>query len=188
MAIVVAGSVVIAAPAQLPPPKRSEYRIAIHCALKVLQLWRHADLVREYPVETGRGGLGKRRSGDHKTPLGDYEVTWMASKTSAKGHRIVDDKSWCTRNRFVYADSGPKLERLSAPCYGGEEATVISLNYPNATDQLKGYTGTCIHIHADRRLDKGMLKKSFGCIHMFPQDAGELYELVDIGTPVKILP
>ncbi len=178
----------MAAPPQLPPPERSEYRIAIHCALKMLQVWRHTELIREFPIETGHGGLGKRRAGDHKTPLGDYEITWMASKTSGKGHRIVDDKSWCKGNRFVYADSGPSLERLSAPCYGGEEATVISLGYPNAREQLKGYTGECIHIHADRRLDKGALKKSFGCIHMFPQDAREVYELVEIGTPVKILP
>ncbi len=173
---------------QLPAPKHSEYRIAVHCALGILQVWRSIDLVREYPVETGRGGLGKRRTYDHKTPLGDYEVTWMASRVSPKGHRIVEDKSWCNENSFVYADSGPPLERLSAQCYGGNEATVISISYPNAKDRLKGYTGCCIHIHADRRLDNGALKKSFGCIHMFPDNAKELYEIVDIGTPVKILP
>jgi len=51
-----------------------------------------------------------------------------------------------------------------------------------------GYTGTCIHIHADKHLVDGALTKSYGCIHMFPKDAIELYEMVDVGTPVKILP
>jgi murein L,D-transpeptidase YafK len=139
-------------------------------------------------VETGKGGLGKKRSGDHATPIGEYEVSWMDSRNSPKGHKIIENKSWCTGNKFVYASSGSSLEKLWAECYGGDEATVISINYPNSKDRLKGFTGECIHIHADKRLEDGKLKKSYGCIHMFPKNAIELYELVDVGTPVKILP
>ena len=112
----------------------------------------------------------------------------MASRVSPKGNRIVSNRSWCKKNSFAYSASGPSIEKLWSASYGGDEATVISISYPNAKDQLKGYTGECIHIHADRRLDNGTLRKSYGCIHMFPDDAKELYELVDVGTPVKILP
>ena len=169
-------------------PKNNEFRIVIHCGLNLLQLWRNTELLREYPVESGKGGLGKHRSGDHCTPIGDYEVSWMASRNSSKGHKIVDLKSWCTGNKFVYASSGSSLEKLWAESYGGDEATVISINYPSAKDRQKGFTGECIHIHADKRLQDGMLKKSYGCIHMFPKNAMELYELINVGTAVKILP
>ncbi len=145
-------------------------------------------MVREYPIHVGKGGLAKIRSGDHKTPIGDYEVSWMASKVSDKGFDILEGKSWCRNNRFVYGSTGPKLEKLWARPYGGNEATVISINYPNLKDEMRGYTGDCIHIHADRRHKDGILAPSYGCIHMFPADAMELYELVDVGTPVKILP
>jgi murein L,D-transpeptidase YafK len=174
--------------AQIPEPKHAQYRIAIFCSKKVLQLWDKTELVREYPIECGRGGLWKRRSGDHKTPVGDYEITWMASRSRRKGHRIVDGRSWCKDNRFIDAATGPRLEKLWSDSYGGLEAAVISINYPNRKDTLRGFTGECIHIHANRYHQDGILKKSCGCIHMFPADANELYDLVDVGTPVKILP
>jgi murein L,D-transpeptidase YafK len=172
----------------LSTPKQSEYRIAIHCSRKVLQLWRHAELVTEYPIEVGKTGIHKRHSGDHRTPIGDYEISWMASRHSEKGHRVIDKKSWCIGNQFVYAPSGPLLEKLWADSYGGSQAAIISLNYPNAKDRKRGFTGECIHIHADLKIKDGALRKSYGCIHMFPADAVELYDIVDVGTPVKILP
>jgi len=177
-----------AEPPEILVPTRAEYRIAIHCGLKVLQIWRHTELVREYPIDTGKGGLGKRRGGDRRTPIGDYEITWMASRNLEKGHRIVDQRSWCKGNKFLDAETGPSLEKLWSEPYGGDEAAVMSINYPNAKDLKRGYTGECIHIHSDKRAQDGVLLKSYGCIHMFPKDANELYEIVNVGTPVKILP
>ena len=173
---------------QVPQPKHARYRIAILCSKKVLQLWDQTKLVKEYPIACGKGGIGKRRSGDHKTPVGDYEITWMASRARGKGHKIVDGRSWCKDNRFIDAPTGPSLEKLWSQSYGGSEAAVMSINYPNEKDGLRGFTGDCIHIHADKHLQDGMLRNSYGCIHMFPSDANELYDLVDVGTPVKILP
>lgn len=177
-----------AEPPQLPEPTRAEYRIAIHCSAKVLQLWRQTNLVAEYPIDTGKGGLGKKRSGDHRTPVGDYRISWMASRSLKKGHTIVDRRSWCKNNMFIDAATGPNLEKLWSDPYGGQDAVVMSIDYPNAKDRLRGFTGDCIHIHADKRHQDGVLKKSYGCIHMFPADARQLYEIVQVGTPVKILP
>lgn len=182
------GTVFAGEPPQVPEPKHAEYRIAIHCSRDVLQLWRHADLIREYPIGIGKGGIAKQRSGDHRTPVGDYEISWMASRTSDKGHRIVNNRSWCKGNSFVDAPTGPALEKLWSEPYGGDEAAVLSINYPNVKDRGRGFTGDCIHIHSDKRNQDGMLKKSYGCIHMFPADANELYQMVDVGTPVKIMP
>lgn len=174
-------------PPQLPEPVSSEYRIAIHCSRGLLQLWRHTELVREYPIEIGLG-IPKQQGGDHKTPIGDYLISWKASRVSTKGHRIIESRSWCRENRFVNASSGPPLEKLWTYPYGGDWATIMSINYPNEKDLRMGRTGDCIHIHADARVSDGMMKKSYGCIHMFPPDALELYEIVEVGTPVKILP
>jgi murein L,D-transpeptidase YafK len=171
----------------LPEPRSSNLRIAIHCGLRVLQLWQGEKLIKEYPAEVGKG-FPKRRGGDHRTPVGDYEISWMASRNSAKGHRIVDGRSWCAGGRFVDASSGSRYERLWSAPYGGDRATVISINYPNAKEKAMGYSGDCIHIHASAKLPQGALTKSYGCVHMFPKDAEELYEAVDVGVPVKILP
>jgi hypothetical protein len=173
---------------QTPHPQQGRLRIAIHCANKVLQLWRHTELIREYPIEVGKGGLSKKRGGDHRTPIGEYKISWMASRKSDAGLKIIEGRSWCSGNKFVYSDHGPALEKLWSDAYGGSEATVISINYPNEEESRKGYTGECIHIHAVKRPHDGLLRKSYGCIHMFAPDAMELYELVTVGTPVKILP
>jgi murein L,D-transpeptidase YafK len=156
--------------------------------LNVLQLWRENQLVREYPIETGKGGVGKQRSGDHRTPIGDYEVSWMACRDGSKGHKIIDQRSWCRGNCFIDASTGPPLEKLWTDSYGGDEAAVISINYPNSKDRQLGFTGDCIHIHACKRTRDGMMGKSYGCIHMYPKDAMELYDIVEVGTPVKMLP
>jgi len=173
---------------KLSVPKQSDYRIAIHCSRKVLQVWCQTDLIREYPIEIGKTGTHKQRSGDRRTPVGDYEITWMASRHSEKGRRVVDNESWCIENNFTYAKSGPSLEKLWTDSYGGDQAVIISINYPNSKDRQRGFTGECIHIHADKKTPEGMLEKSYGCIHMFPADAIDLYDIVDTGTPVKILP
>lgn len=162
--------------------------IVVHCSLGLLQVWHGSQLTDEYPAEIGRGGLDKRRSGDHKTPLGNYEISWMASRARDKGHRVIHGKSWCEKNRFVHADRGSPVEKLWSLSYGGRQSVVMSINYPNERDAAQGRTGNCIHIHATKHLRDGSLTKSLGCIHLFPKDALELYDAVEVGTPVKILP
>ena len=34
-----------------------------------------------FDVALGKGGLGKKKEGDHKTPLGDYWIKWMVSSS-----------------------------------------------------------------------------------------------------------
>ncbi len=177
-----------AEPPQLPKLQVWDTHIAIHCSLNLLQVWRDGVLIREFVVDTGKGGLGKKTEGDHKTPLGMYEISWMASRTSPHGLRIRERTSWCKENQFVYARSGPSMEKLWSDAYGGNQASVLSINYPNAKDMEMGRTGDCIHIHADKFHNGGVLRKSYGCIHMYPQDASELYSMVTIGVPVRIFP
>lgn len=80
------------------------------------------------------------------------------------------------------------MEKLWTKSYGGEEATVMSINYPNAIDRARGRTGDCIHIHSEKKISEGPLSESYGCIHLYTEHARELYEIVDVRTAVKILP
>jgi hypothetical protein len=110
----------------------------------------------------------------------------MACRDGSR-HKITDQRR-CRGNCFIDATTGPPLEKLWTDSYGGDEAAVISINYPNTKDRQRGFTGDCIHIHADKRTRGGVMGKSYGCIHMYPKDAMELYNIVEVGTPVKMLP
>lgn len=145
------------------------------------------NLIREYPIGIGKNGMGKTRTGDRKTPLGKYKILWKASRfrKTDGGHLIIEGKAFCGPNNMFTKDPnvGYSSERLWTSGYGGKKAVVMCINYPNAGDRRKGYTGGCIEIHAT--LLGGIGKQSsMGCIRMRPDDARELYKLVDVGTMV----
>ena len=157
---------------------------------KTLYLYDDEKIIFAFPCETGLSGMGKTEEGDRKTPIGRYEIIWMASK---KGNNdrdgalpIIDGITWCEDSEIYYGPEGPKDEKLWTDAYGGEDAVVMGLNYPNESDIEMGYTGDCIEIHATKRLKDGRLTPSGGCIKLFCDDALTLYNLVEIGTPVVI--
>jgi hypothetical protein len=41
-------------------------------------------LLKCYPVGLGLNGMGKTREGDKKTPVGEYEIIWKASRFAKK--------------------------------------------------------------------------------------------------------
>jgi len=145
------------------------------------------NMIREYPVGIGKNGMGKTKSGDKKTPLGQYKIIWKASRfwKTDGGHPIIDGKAFCGPKNIFTTDPnvGYSSEKLWTSGYGGKKAVVMCLDYPNSKDRSKGYTGGCIEIHAT--LLGGIGKQSsMGCIRMRPADARELYNLVDVGTMV----
>jgi hypothetical protein len=157
---------------------------------KTLYLYEGEGLAAFFACETGLGGMGKAREGDMKTPVGRYAIIWMASKrgdNSRPGtHFIIDGQTWCDESRLYYGPEGPAGERLWTDAYGGENAVVMGLDYPNEEDVCAGRTGDCIEIHASARLKDGRLTPSGGCIKMLPADALTLYNRVSVGTPVII--
>ncbi len=152
-----------------------------------LYLLRDGTIEEVFLISIGANDLGKRTEGDKKTPLGEYEISWMVSRHGNKGNKIKDGQTWCKNNTLYYGPSGPSGEKLWTLAYGGPEATVMGLNYPNAEDRKKGYTGGCIEIHASRHRKPEPLQPSAGCIKMYPDDALKLYNRVDIGTKVYIV-
>lgn len=152
-----------------------------------MYLLKHGIVEEVFPISIGAKGLGKRKMGDKKTPLGEYEISWMVSRHGNKGNRIIDGQTWCKNNTLYYGPSGPAGEKLWTGDYGGSEATVMGLNYPNEYDKKRGYTGSCIEIHSSRFQKLEPLQPSAGCIRMYPDDALKLYNHVDIGTKVYVI-
>lgn len=133
----------------------------------------------KYDVAIGSRGMGKTREKDHKTPVGTYHIKWMASK---KDGTIKDGTTWCSGNNLYYGSTGPSDEKLWTDSYGGSEAAVMGLDYPNSDDLSKKYTGGCIEIHASKSKTYGW--QSLGCVKMNPTDANEVYQAVKVGTKV----
>lgn len=147
-------------------------------------------LIKEYPIGIGKGGMGKTKEGDKKTPVGKYQIIWMASRFAKAdgGYPIIDGAAFCGPDNCFTTDPnvGYSSEQLWTEGYGGNEAVVLCLDYPNASDKQKGYSGGCIEIHATHLGGIGK-KSSYGCIRMKPSDARDLYNRVGIDTEVVIL-
>ncbi len=70
-----------------PPRCPRDPAIVVDTTRHVLGLCEAGHVVRELPVALGGGGVGKRREGDRKTPLGSYALG--APRVSAKFHLFV---------------------------------------------------------------------------------------------------
>ncbi|MFP4497051.1 MAG: murein L,D-transpeptidase family protein [Vulcanimicrobiota bacterium] len=165
-------------------------KIVVYCHHYYLKLYdRKGKVIKKYPVGIGSNGTGKTREGDRKTPLGNYRIIWKASRFAKTdgGHLIEDGKAFCGPDNIFTTDPnvGYSSEKLWTDGYGGSEAVVMCLDYPNETDRAKGYTGGCIEIHATKLGGIGK-RSSAGCIRMNPGDARDLYNQVKVGTPVII--
>jgi lipoprotein-anchoring transpeptidase ErfK/SrfK len=147
------------------------------------------DLIKTYPVGLGLKGMEKTKSGDKKTPSGEYIILWKASRfwETDGGYPIVEGAAFCGPNNIFTTDPniGYSDEQLWTDAYGGDQAVVMCLNYPNPSDVAKGYTGDCIEIHATLLGGIGEFC-SAGCIRMNPKDARELYHYVETRTKVHL--
>jgi len=143
--------------------------------------------IKSYTVGIGKNGMGKTKTGDEKTPIGKYKIIWKASVYAGQdgGNKIEENKAFCGPGGKFTADPqvGYSSESLWKEGYGGNEAVVMGIDYPNEDDKKKGYSGNCIEMHATHLGGLGE-KSSAGCVRMNPQEARELYKMVDVGTTV----
>lgn len=181
-----------------------------------------------FDVALGKGGLGKTREGDHKTPLGDYRIKWMVSRNGPPKQNpgglsslVIEGKTYAVLDTELYfgdliqirvktlADGTRKVSRdpddrpltreeieiargeeLWTDAYGGAQACVMALDYPNEEDRALGRTGSCIEIHASVNLELtgyDNYNGTLGCISLYPAYARRIYEHVNPGTPVRII-
>jgi D-alanyl-D-alanine dipeptidase len=181
-----------------------------------------------FDVALGKGGLGKKKEGDHKTPLGDYRIKWMVSSRGPSklnpgglSSTVVEGKTYAVLDTELFfgdlteirvkelpdgtrkvSDNGgdrpisrreiaiAQGEKLWTDSYGGDQAYVMALDYPNWEDRAQGKTGSCIEIHASLKLEEAGYNKytgTLGCVSLYPAYAQRIYTFVNPGTPVRII-
>lgn len=135
-----------------------------------LELYRRGDLVGAFPVVLGARPDGpKRYEGDGRTPEGVYHVS------AKRGHG-----RW---TYFIEIDYPNDTDRQAY------ESDAAAGRIPLFAQQLPGLGGR-VGIHGnDRPRDQASGRDwTKGCIAMRNEDVAVLYDLVDVGTPVVVLP
>jgi len=135
-----------------------------------LELYRRGGLVGAFPVVLGPRPAGpKRYEGDMRTPEGVYHVT---------GKRIHGRWSY-----FIEIDYPNDADRAAF------DSEAAAGRIPLFAQQLPGLGGR-VGIHGnDRPRDQASGRDwTKGCIAMRNEDVAVLYDLVDVGTPVVVLP
>jgi len=135
-----------------------------------LELYRRGGLVGAFPVVLGARPDGpKRYEGDMRTPEGVYRVT---------GKRV--------HGRWTYFIEIDYPNEADLRAYESEAAAG---RIPLFARQLPGVGGR-VGIHGnDRPRDQASGHDwTKGCIAMRNEDVAVLYDLVDVGTPVVVLP
>ncbi|MEW5755757.1 MAG: L,D-transpeptidase [Pseudomonadota bacterium] len=132
--------------------------IIVNKIKKTLHVYNAGKLIKSYPVELGRNGAkDKLQSGDQATPEGKYKIT--KKNPSSKFYKS------------------------------------LMINYPNEDDikafriakqkglvSKKASIGNLIAIHGG-----GDDSMTYGCVSMKNSEIEELYNMVEVGTPVTIV-
>ena len=126
----------------------------------------------EYPISTSRFGLGSK-AGSFKTPTGKFRVAekiggGMPLGTVFKSRRPIKPTKKALREEDLVMTRILWLEGLE----------------PRNANTYDRY----IYIHGTNHEQKIGLPDSHGCIRMKNADVAELFERVNEGTPVEIIP
>jgi L,D-transpeptidase YbiS len=145
---------------------------AVHVSIKrqELSLRRGRKIIRRYPVSTSRFGLGMEEA-SFKTPLGKFRIS------DKIGEGMPDGTIFVGRIPLGSDDRLPETNDLIL----SRILWLDGLESRNANTRSR-----FIYIHGTRHEDKIGQPDSHGCIRMRNADVIELFDLVQVGTPVKI--
>jgi len=145
--------------------------IVVSVADQELALIARGKVVQRFPVSTSKFGTGDA-VGSYRTPLGETFVSAKVGDGLPSGAVI--------KNRNATGE----IVKANAP---GRDAIVSRVIW------LRGMDGTtanardrCIYIHGTAEEQRIGRRASFGCVRMRSKDVIALYNLVHIGTHVRI--
>lgn len=145
--------------------------IVVSIADQELALIARGKVVRRFPVSTSKFGTGDA-VGSYRTPLGETFVSAKIGDGLPAGAVI--------KNRNATGE----IVKPNAP---GRDTIVSRVIWLRGMDGTTANTrDRCIYIHGtaeERRIGK---RASFGCVRMRSKDVITLYNLVHIGTHVRI--
>lgn len=150
--------------------KSAQPSIHISVAQQRLTLKRGRVTERTFPISTSKYGLGSEE-GSHKTPTGRFRI---ADKIGAD--QPIDT---AYKSRVALR---PTAEMLS-----GDDLVMSRILWLDGLDQQNANTHSrYIYIHGTNHEEAIGQPASHGCIRMRNADVAELYEMVEVGTPVVI--
>lgn len=134
----------------------------------------YPEYVKSYFVSTSRKGFGNLR-GSHKTPIGLHKIFLKKGDTEPVG--TVFDK-WQKTNKIVRIEDVPSKGKAVVTT---RMMSLRGCEPRNYSTDLRG-----IHIHGTNKEWSIGSPYSGGCIRMMNQDVIDLYDRVNVGTPVYI--
>jgi len=150
--------------------QKSPVKIEVSIAKQELKLRRGRKLIRRYSVSTSRFGIGTKK-GSRKTPLGKFRISDKIGAGEKAGTIFVGRVP-------VAADK---------PLPASEDFITSRILWLDGVEEQNSNTrDRFIYIHGTRHEDKIGAPDSHGCVRMRNADVIELFELVDVGTPVQI--
>lgn len=161
----------------------TEYIILVQAATKTLELWHNQELVRTYPISTGKNGIGQD-AGSGKTPLGLHKIK---EKIGEGADPLSVFESRCLMPDIVALPSEGKryivarILRLEGLEEGYNKGTRFSVpaalgeNPVTCVDSFERY----IYIHGTNYASEvGKEDNTAGCICMKPEDVIDLFEII----------
>ena len=147
-------------------------QLRVTISTQTIEVWRDGDLFKSYPVSTSKFGLGTE-VGSFKTPLGAFQIR---EKYGAK-----EDLHVIFKGRRPAGEWNP--DRPSE-----EEDLILTriLHLHGLEEENSNSYDRYIYIHGTNQEEQIGTPASHGCIRMKKSDVAELYDLVPLGTAVRI--
>lgn len=145
------------------PPGPKADRVVVEKAKRTLSLYRGQERLKRYPVALGQRPSGpKRRAGDLRTPEGRYTLDWRNPDSTyfRSIHISYPNARELQEARRTGRDPGGEIMIHGAPQDPAEQARLLG----------KGADWTA------------------GCIALSNEDMQEIWDAVEDGTPIEILP
>lgn len=160
-----------------PSPDR---RILISVEAQTLVLYEIGRPIRVYPVSTSDRGTGSR-AGSERTPLGRHAIAQKIGAGLPLG-AVLENRVPTGRVVLPTQDKKPSGEDLVTSRILWLEGLERGRNRGGDVDTRRRF----IYIHGTPEEGRIGRPASHGCIRMKNQDVIELFDLVEVGTPVRI--
>jgi murein L,D-transpeptidase YafK len=158
-----------------PHPRLSNSRIVVKKAERKLFLYSDSKLIRTYRIGLGLSPVGdKVREGDRKTPEGDF---YIFTKNDKSAFYLSLGVSY---PNAAHAERGLRDKLITKAQYD----TIIEALKERRTPPQNTKLGGEIYIHGN-----GAGRDwTWGCVALEDNDIRELFNSVEVGTPVTIKP
>jgi len=162
-----------------------QYRILVKKAERKLYLYRSEHgkekLVKSYQIALGNNPTGtKRRQGDGATPEGDYYIT----------HKNARSRFYLSLGvsypNIADADEGLKNDLITKAQHQAIVAAIHNKAKPLQNTRLGG--DIFIHGGGTGKLFGAIRDWTLGCVALENEEIKELFDLLPVRTPVKIVP